>query len=513
LEKTNYWNLLDTYGDTKDFKYLHGVEMEYFLLDENFQPVDNNEKLTELIDETYKIIKLKIDTDTKYCNKILNLEIGTEAKLKLRPNNKDKDKIKTIFIEIRQKKHGLSRSAPIDIIGKDTNLGTGNFITLELVTPPCANVKELKFWLKTILFSTQEACNKIGLKFLLLAGHPSIEKNYCGEHHHIGIKDTTRRIKIFNVLRLFIPYLTILSFSYFEKPKNKHLEIQEDEFKTKINNQFIRGVRLKNTAQIKPVAPFLGTTKHDFAESVNLDFSSCRMVDMYPFTDYNTLEVRIFDTQISIARTIASAVILQGICLLALDVDNTIVDFLNKILTKNLYGNLRLDCINKGLSSFQRARFYRVLQEDIKKACKFCLNSNKCDRKELKELKCNFVMNNELSHNLISLLLFPRRFIMHNKFYGETHNKITTKDSIKQILYLINPYLIKMNLNQTISLKVIERTLKAGFEPSMYWMIQYKKHESDLTGFYQKILNYQDKMREDKQNKWRTYYDPFLEIP
>ena len=88
---------------------------------------------------------------------------------------------------------------------------------------------------------------------------------------------------------------------------------------------------------------------------------------------------------------------------------------------------------------------------------------------------------------------------MHSKFYGETHNKITTKDSIKQILYLISPFLIKMNLNQTISLKVIERTLKVGFEPSMYWMIHYKKHVSDLDRFYREILNYQDKMREDKK--------------
>ncbi len=380
MKKTNYWNLLDTYGDTKDFKYLHGVEMEYFLLDENFQPVNSNEKLKQLVDETYKIIKYKMGSDSKYWHKIVNIEIGTETKLKLRPNKKDINKIKTIFIEIEQKKYGLM-SGPIDIIGKDTNLGTGNFITLELVTPPCANVKELKFWLKTILFSTQEACDKINLKFLLLAGHPSIEKNYCGEHHHIGINDINKRIKIYNVLRLFLPYLTVLSFSYFEKPKNRYLEIQEDEFKTKINNQFIRGWRLKNTSQIKPIAPFKGTTKQEFAQSVSLDTDSCRMVDMYPFTDYNTLEVRIFDTQISIARTIATAVILQAICHLALDTEKIVVDFLNKILTKNLYENLRLDFINKGLSSFQRAPFYRSLQEDIKSACKFCLNSKKCDRK------------------------------------------------------------------------------------------------------------------------------------
>ena len=508
--KTNYWNLLDTYGDTKDFTYLHGVEMEYFLLDDNFQPVNNHEKLKQLIEETYKIIKPKIKSNTKYGNKVLKIEIGTEAKLKLRPNKKDKDKIKTIFIEIRQKNHGLSKVGPIDIIGRDTNPGTGNFITLELVTPPCANVKELKFWVKTILFSTQEACVKLNLRFLLMAGHPSIKNNYCGEHHHIGIKNINKRIKIFNILRVFLPYLTVLSFSCFENPKNKHLDIEEDKFKTKISNQFIRGWRLKNTSQIKPIGPLKGMTKQDFAQSVNLDINSCRMVDMYPFTDYDTLEVRIFDTQISIARTIATAVILQGICHLALNIEKSVVDFLNKILTINLYGHLRLNFISKGLSSFQGSSFYRALQEPIKKVCKFCQNSHKCNSEGLKELKCNFFMTNELSHNLISLLLFPKRFIKHGKFYGDKHKKITTKDSLKQILYLINPYLIKMNLNQTISLKVIERTLKVGYEPSIYWMISYKKHESDLKGFYQEIVNYQNKMKE--KNKWRTYYDPYLEL-
>ena len=66
--------------------------MEYFLLDENFQPVNSNEKLKQLIDETYKIIKPKIGPNSKYCHKVVNIEIGTKSKLKLRTNKKDINK-------------------------------------------------------------------------------------------------------------------------------------------------------------------------------------------------------------------------------------------------------------------------------------------------------------------------------------------------------------------------------------------------------------------------------------
>lgn len=510
MAKSNYWNLVEIFGESNKFQYLHGVEMEYFLQNSNFQPMNNNNKFKKLIEETYKIIEPKI-LNSEYSKKVINIGIGTEEILRARANKKDFKKVKTIFVEFEQKKYDNFKSDPIDIVGKDTNIGTGSFITLELVTPPCSSVKELTWWLETILFSTHAACNKLGLKFFLLAGHPEIEKNYCGEHHHIGVKDIQKRIKIYNVLRLFLPYLSILTYSYFDHPGNKNIEIQDDIFKTKISNQFIRCWRLKNTNQIKPIAPQNSLNKRDFAKNINSDINTCRMVDMYPFTDYNTLEVRIFDTQISLARTIAMAIILQAICQLALDVEDKIIDVLNKVLSINHYATLRLEFINKGLNSIQRLQLYRSLQNEIKSICTLCQKNQECNHKDLQNLKCSFKIENELYHNLIAFLLFPHRFIYNGKMYGDLHKKITTRDSIKQILYLIKPILIKMNLNQSICLKVIEKTLKAGFEPSMYWLIQCKKNQENPKQFYNELIDFQNKLVR-KETIWGIYYDPFMEV-
>jgi len=513
LIKSNHWNLIEVFGESNKFQYLHGVEMEYFLQDSNFQPMNDNNKFKKLIEETYKIIEPKI-RNSEYSKKVINIGIGTEEILRSRTNKKDFKKLKTIFVEIEQKNYDNFKSDPIDIVGKDTNIGTGSFITLELVTPPCSSVKELKWWLETILFSTYAACNKLGMKFFLLAGHPEIDKNYCGEHHHIGVKDIQKRIKIYNVLRLFLPYLSILSYSYFENPGNKNIDIQDDIFKTKISNQFIRCCRLKNTNQIKPIAPQNSLNKRDFAKNINSDINSCRMVDMYPFTDYNTLEIRIFDTQISLARTIAMAIILQGLCQLALEIDDKIVDVLNKVLPKNHYEALRIEFINKGFNSIQSlvmTRLYHSFQNEIKSICTLCQKNQECNYKDIQDLKCTFKIENELYHNLIAFLLFPRRFIYQGKMYGDLHKKITTKDSIKQILYLIKPFLIKMNLSQSICLKVIDYTLKAGFEPSMYWLIQYKKNQENPKQFYNELIEFQNKLV-NKETIWGGYYDPFMEF-
>jgi len=57
------------------------------------------------------------------------------------------------------------------------------------------------------------------------------------------------------------------------------------------------------------------SNKEDFAKRVNRSYA--RMVDMYPFTDYGTIELRVFDTQLSIPRRMGLALILQALALKA----------------------------------------------------------------------------------------------------------------------------------------------------------------------------------------------------
>ena len=477
--KGNSWNLIETQGDSQDFRYLHGVEMEYFLLDGNFNPVSKNEKLKDLINEVYGIIKLKLKRNPVYEEKVLNIEIGTEEKLKYRDNKKDIDKIQTIFVEYGQPNYNDFISEPIDIIGKDTNIGTGNFITLELVTPPCANVKELTWWIDTLIFSTQTACRSLHLQFLMSAGHPNIDKNFCGEHHHIGAKNADQRMKIHNLMRIFLPYLSVLSYSHFQKPGNQEIDIKENIFETKVSNQFIRGWRLSQTSQIKPACPIFNMNRKDFADSMALDINTCRMVDLYPFTEYDTLEVRIFDTQISIARTIATVILLQAICELSFDIDGDFFHVLKFLLSKDHYTTLWREMVKKGLSSIKNPLLYqsKSLRSDLEFVCDLCIGDlDECDSEKLFKLNCEFRSKNLLNNNIISFLLFPKRFIYNEQDNIQLKRKYLASDSIKQLLYLLKPYLKKLSLAQSIPLKVIEKTINAGFEPSMYWMIQYKKN-------------------------------------
>ncbi|MHA1767812.1 MAG: hypothetical protein ACTSVK_16325 [Promethearchaeota archaeon] len=481
--------------------------MEYFLLDKKFNPINQNSALKALIEKTRDILLPRLEENGEYYKKIVDIDIGTEEKLKLRKNQKDINKIQTLYLiyENGGKKHG-----PIDIVGKDTNLGMGHCITMELVTPPCFSIKELTWWVENLIFSTQDACNELGLNFILSAGHLNIDGNYCGEHHHIGISNLSDRLTVYNILRIFLPYLAVLSFSHFEDPGGFPISIDDNIFKTKVSNQFIRGCRLKNTQQIKPVAPLETKDIKDFALNIGLDINTCRMVDLYPFTDYETLEVRIFDTQISIARTIAMAILLQAICELALHLDKKYIKIINKIASFRYYRELRLELINKGLNALQKHNFFNKLDQEMKAVCKICNEKKNCNFNFKPNHNCSFSHNDLLIHNIISFLYFPRNFNIEGRKYGELTNKITAKDNIEQIIHLLKPILSNNGMIQSVPLNIIKKTLDAGIEPSMYWLLEYIRLNKNLPHFFKTYIEYLNKIK-NHNTVWGIYYDPFFE--
>ncbi|TFF87695.1 MAG: hypothetical protein EU549_04255, partial [Promethearchaeota archaeon] len=371
MKITNFWNLLDTSGEIKKLPYLHGVEMEYFILDDNYKPITKNEKLISLVEHFYDIIQGKIKSDSKFKKKINSLDLCNKSKLREREHSDDIKKVQTVSIEYRQPNYNY-KPQPIDIIGKDTNIGTGGFITLELVTPPCSSIEELRWWIKSIFNSTLEGCKKLRIKFLPIASHPKIKKNFCGEHHHIGIKNMKDRIKVYNTMRLFIPLISILTFTSFDKQIHRSMDNINKEFiETKFPN-CIRSLRLNQTSQIQPIPPIF--KNHDiesFAKDVGLNVDTCRMVDLYPFSKYGTIEVRMFDTQISIARSVSTAIILQSICQYALDLDDDILNIINKIVSKRVYEILRHEYIKNGLESRQNFN-YSFLNKELGYICKLC---------------------------------------------------------------------------------------------------------------------------------------------
>ncbi len=213
------------------------------------------------------------------------------------------------------------------LLGHDPNVTSLTWI-LEVATPPCTTLEELAWWIQTLIAISQESLPADSKAILISTGlNPTQEylRNLSfGEHHHILSPSTDEKTKIavYNMVRNFIPHLIALSVnSPFENKKPTDEVTVSEEGRVRAP-RCKRSIRLfKNTTQMGPtnefeLIPYLrGTDKEAFARHVNRSYA--RMVDMYPFTDYGTIEIRVFDTQLSIPRRMGLALLLQALALKA----------------------------------------------------------------------------------------------------------------------------------------------------------------------------------------------------
>jgi len=213
------------------------------------------------------------------------------------------------------------------LLGHDPNVTSLTWI-LEVATPPCTTLEELAWWIQTLIAISQESLPGDSKAILISTGlNPTQEylRNLSfGEHHHILSHNTDEKTKIavYNMIRNFLPHLIALSVnSPFEnkKPSDEVIVSEEGRVRAPRCKRSIR--LLRNTTQMGPTNEFeliphlRGTDKEAFARHVNRSYA--RMVDMYPFTDYGTIEIRVFDTQLSIPRRMGLALILQALALKA----------------------------------------------------------------------------------------------------------------------------------------------------------------------------------------------------
>ena len=213
------------------------------------------------------------------------------------------------------------------LLGHDPNVTSLTWI-LEVATPPCTTLEELAWWIQTLIAISQESLPTDAQAILVSTGlNPTQEylRNLSfGEHHHIldPSVDETTKLAVYNMIRNFLPHLIALSVnSPFENKRPTDEVDVSGEGKVRAP-RCKRSIRLlRNTTQMGPtnefeLIPYLsGTDKEAFARHVNRSYA--RMVDMYPFTDYGTVEIRVFDTQLSIPRRMGLALILQALALKA----------------------------------------------------------------------------------------------------------------------------------------------------------------------------------------------------
>ncbi|MHA2347606.1 MAG: hypothetical protein ACXACP_12875, partial [Candidatus Hodarchaeales archaeon] len=122
--------------------------------------------------------------------------------------------------------------------------------------------------------------------------------------------------------RNYIPHLIALSASspFLNQKTSGKIVIKEKNGKKQVISRGLRSYRLAfNTGQMGPNIPqYLPiiddrTTRKDFSSLVKKAPPDDRMIDLFPFTDYSTLELRFFDAQPWAENRLAMVLLIQAL--------------------------------------------------------------------------------------------------------------------------------------------------------------------------------------------------------
>ena len=325
--------------------FTHGIEIENHLVSRKTGEVVVGDTLLTAWNKMFEgaaefISKLKKDKNApkEVLKKIEKVEVKEEIKRERR--------LKFVFVHYKLGK----KTIRVNVFGPDPNIGQITWL-LELVTPPCEYLEELDWWIDTLY-----AAGIQGLPSdvaLLPIGLNPTEKRVrsgltCGEHHHIGMPKQIR-IPIYNMLRNYVPHLIALSTTspFLDKKPSGKVLIRKSNGKEQIIGRCVHSFRLlKNSGQMGPNIPTYlpaldnKSTRMEFAKSVRKSPPDDRMVDLYPFTDYSTIEVRFFDAQPWPEIRLAIVLLIQAI---AQKTKNLIGnnEEIPKVMSQSLYENRR----------------------------------------------------------------------------------------------------------------------------------------------------------------------------
>lgn len=172
---------------------------------------------------------------------------------------------------------------------------------LEISTRPCFDFVSLRSDLENLSTIVSKACKKADLSLIASGANPISEPEvgeYFGEHHHIGIASDEEKIYVYNMLRCFTGELIALTVN---SPVRKGRAYTQKSY------------RIGNNPAVGPPqgVPYLRElTEEDFG-------ADPRQLDITPFSNYPTVEIRFFDVQTSVCRSIGLAIILQALALKA----------------------------------------------------------------------------------------------------------------------------------------------------------------------------------------------------
>lgn len=300
--------------------FSHGIEVENHIVNEKGEVVTGNtlvETWNELFSKAGGLLRSEVANAPKLIKeKAVKIETNVEVKRQ--------DKRLTYHAVIYRLKQSKITTYSF---GPDPNISQITWL-LELVTPPCEYLEELDWWITT-LYKISKLPE--GLSLLPIGINPA-EKTFrsglsCGEHHHLGIQNSLIS-SVYNILRAYVPHLICLTASSplldFSPTGSVKISTNSKGYSRVIAKNCTRSLRLKfNTTQLGPNStsylPHLSerTTRSDFSAYVNKPPPDDRYVDIYPFTEHGTIELRFFDALFSNSLRLAVVAILQALALKA----------------------------------------------------------------------------------------------------------------------------------------------------------------------------------------------------
>jgi len=295
-------------NELKKLFYSHGLEIELQLVNEDWSLVEGG-KVEEVYDELLENAIDKLENIRKEAPEYIKNKWSGHI-------NKKMDNRGCYALHVQYFLEGERKY--YSIFGKDSHVSLKTNI-LEIQTPPCKYLDEIEWWAFNLYKIANEVIAEVNKKINILPLGSNPIDDYSkgitfGEHHHIYIPDEKLRTFVYNSLRSFIPYfIAISSNSPFSDDK-----IPEFTFNDK-SNLVILGSSYCNRLDINKeqfsVPPFLPFDKNItyFDNKLKRTNESSRMVDIYPFTRFNTIEIRVFDTQLTSLSRITDVVILQSL--------------------------------------------------------------------------------------------------------------------------------------------------------------------------------------------------------
>ncbi len=317
-ERTRTQTIIDDTGDISHTKlpFSHGIEVELQVVKDDWSWVDG-EMMSYVFREILESARDQINSSKREAVPLI--QNRWDGRAEIQKDDRGNEAVHVRYKDADDMKY-------FSVFGKDSHVSLKTNI-LEIQTPPCRYLEELKWWRHILTRSALNAVENLEIDCKLLSTGTNPVEKYSegvsfGEHHHIGIEDEELRRKVYNIYRGLVPHLiAIASSSPFLGGLDPILTLNDRQIL--IIKEPCYTMRLKKNNEQFRAPPYLppGKGRKDFQKELGMADESLRMIDISPFTRFGTIEVRIFDTQPTVVDSLSLMILLQMICEYVRDTD------------------------------------------------------------------------------------------------------------------------------------------------------------------------------------------------